>query len=306
MLNRARRTRLRVAASIHQQLTTNSLQPQALSLPDKSWHECQQLVRKIRKAGAHGWVRAGQKLRQQLPRAIRNLQDHIDEMARQLPAVDERDGATQRQVYEDLAALEKEFGDVKIDLKHQRLQVTTEPIVLEGVDLGSFTIKLDWRYLGESSPYEVIANDPHPAAASEETTHPHVQENQLCEGEGRVPLRRALEQGRLFDFFLIVGQLLQTYNSSSAYVALDRWHGVDCHDCGACVNEDQRTTCESCLRQVCDDCSQSCTDCGKEFCSGCMSCCEACDEMTCHDCLTSAEGDHSYCSECASHANCST
>ncbi len=307
MLNRDHRPRLRAAASIQQRLTAHQPQPETISLPDGTWQECQRLARKIRKADAHGWFRASRKLRERLPVVLRTLRDRIDEVLQQLPAVADPFAGSQRQIYDDLLALEQEFCDVRIDSKQQQMQVTTESIELDGVYLGPFTIALDWRYLGESCPYEVIADDPQPAAASDDVTHPHVHDNRLCEGEGRVPIRRALEQGRLFDFFLVVRQLLETYNSSSAYVALDRWNGVECHDCGQSVNEDERTMCESCERQVCDDCSQSCTDCGKEFCSGCMSRCEGCDEMTCHDCLSTSAGDgQDLCSECAAHATCST
>ena len=38
--------------------------------------------------------------------------------------------------------------------------------------------------------------DANPADANHSVTHPHVQDEAVCEGEGRQPVRRALEQGR--------------------------------------------------------------------------------------------------------------
>ena len=57
----------------------------------------------------------------------------------------------------------------------------------------------------------MIALDPSPAASNSETTHPHVQTNQLCEGDGRSAIRHAMREGRLLDFFVLVRQILQTY-----------------------------------------------------------------------------------------------
>lgn len=135
------------------------------------------------------------------------------------------------------------------------VSAVTEEIVLEGVDLGRFEIALKWDKLGCSQPYAVIALDPNPAASSSDTTHPHVQDGSLCEGDGRMPIRQALRQGRLLDFFIMVRQVLETYNAASAYVSLDQWHGIDCHDCGRLVAGDDRYTCERCEVDVCGDCS---------------------------------------------------
>ena len=54
----------------------------------------------------------------------------------------------------------------------------------------------------------------------------------LCEGEGRLPVLRALEQGRLLDFFLLVRNVLSTYNPDGAHLPLSRWRGAPCTDCG--------------------------------------------------------------------------
>jgi hypothetical protein len=116
-----------------------------------------------------------------------------------------------------------EFENVEIDLKKHEISVTTEPITLEGIFLGPFQIQLVWEKLGNSSPYSIKALDPHPAEANEDVTHPHVQDESLCEGEGRMAIQNSLREGRLGDFFLLVAQVLRTYGKGSAYIELNDW-----------------------------------------------------------------------------------
>ena len=111
-------------------------------------------------------------------------------------------------VYHDLLALKGEFEEVEIDLEENDLSVTTDDIDLDGVCLGPFQIRLEWQQIGQASqPYRVIALDPHPATKSDEITHPHVQDERLCEGDGRAAIADALAEGRLLDFFLLVSQV---------------------------------------------------------------------------------------------------
>ncbi len=65
------------------------------------------------------------------------------------------------------------------------MSVTTEAIVLENIELGTFEVRLHWKRIGERRCYEVVAREPNPAGESSETTHPHVRGEQLCEGDGR-------------------------------------------------------------------------------------------------------------------------
>ena len=70
------------------------------------------------------------------------------------------------------------------------------------------------------------------AAGDEEVTHLHVHDRTLCEEDGRVPIRSALRQGRLCDFFLLVQQVLQTDNAGSAFVRLEDWDSKSCANYG--------------------------------------------------------------------------
>jgi len=109
----------------------------------------------------------------------------------------------------------------------------TEPITLEDVYLGPFRIQLELNKdirlssvealseLYQGGAYHVIALEPNLAATDASVNHPHVSNERLCEGDGYAPIRAALEQGRLCDFFTLVRSILNTYSPDSPYVRLD-------------------------------------------------------------------------------------
>ena len=138
--------------------------------------------------------------------------------------------------------------------------------------------------LRNSSPYDVIAQDSSYATV-DGTTHPHVSSNSLCEGTAQRPIRQALNDARLFDFFMIVHQTLQTYNSGSAYVSLSDWHGVECRECGDSIRDEDAYSCDRCERTMCCDCRQTCEYCCDCFCDDCVERCSGCDDTTCGSCL---------------------
>ena len=240
----AKRIAMRAAACIRDSLVERHAKGLKPALPETAWAECERLARYIEKADVRGWHLASRRLREQLIHAAAICRSRVEQFERACEIGRQHEAIpTQRQLFLDLIALENEFDEVRYDLKHHGLSVVTEAIALEGIELGRFEIELNldnWGY------YEVIAIDPNAAASNSETTHPHVQEKGLCEGEGRMPIRRALKQGRVLDFFLLVRQILQTYNPGSAFISLNQWHGVDCRDCGQLTNEDERDCCEQC------------------------------------------------------------
>ena len=72
-----------------------------------------------------------------------------------------------------------------VTFKTNGLEVFTDPIVLEETFLGDFEIRLEIEKLAElrdSSAFQIIAVDPHPAATNDNVTHPHVSEEYLCAG----------------------------------------------------------------------------------------------------------------------------
>ena len=165
-------------------------------------------------------------LKDRLERALERCSDRLQEISRQVSgSAGCCPPQTVREIFGDLVALSDEFEGVTIDASNQTLSVTTEPIVLEEIDLGPFEIRLHWDRIGERRPYEVVALEPNPAGESSDTTHPHVKGEQLCEGDGRAVDRPSPSSRTLVDFFQIVSRILDTYNSGSAYVSLSDWNG---------------------------------------------------------------------------------
>jgi hypothetical protein len=270
---------LRLAIAIFAQLTVRRSAARLTELPTANWRRCEELVRQIRRTELCGWHLAGDVLRGDLRSIVRSLQVELAELAQQLAtagAVTEI--TTMSDIYEDLVALQSEFTELIYDHPARSISVTTAPIELEGHYLDPFEIHLDWTRLASEPDYRVIALEPRPAATRENVTHPHVMDEILCEGEGRVAIRQALSHGRLLDFFTLVAQLLRTYNRDSSFVALADWEGQTCSDCGATVDEEDRYTCQACEDDVCNECERTCNNCDDTFCSDCIVYCAGCNE----------------------------
>ena len=280
----------------------------SLKVAETAWSECVRLARQINKAAGRGWTLAAGRRRRELAYSIATCRSRLEQVVWELEGRDTPARLpTPRELVADLGALEDEFDEVRWD-RHV-LSVVTEPVVFEGVDLGRFEIALD----AGSGPhrewgtYEVIALDANPAASDSEVTHPHVQAGQLCEGEGRAAIRSALKEGRVLDFFLLVRQILQTYNPTSAYVRLERWNGVRCPDCGALVGEEDCVPCGRCEGEVCGECVLTCAGCDQPFCSKCMASCSGCEEYSCPACLEACAGcGKPFCQECLTDEKCSS
>ncbi len=193
---------------------------------------------------------------------------------------------TLRDLYGELTQLHQEFDRVRLE-EGAMLAVTTDAIELQDVYLGEFSIELCLDRLAERNDvgaFNVIALDPHPAAGSEGTTHPHVQNDKLCAGEATVAIAHALREGRLCDAFLAVNAVLSTYNAGSPFVRLEDWDGTPCANCGHVVDRENCFYCESCEQDYCDDCVSCCDVCQTSCCRGCLEedgesgllCCSAC------------------------------
>ena len=209
---------------------------------------------------------------------------------------------TWRHFQEELGQLRQEFDQVTIDWKHQFLAVQTESIVLEGIYLGPFSLRLywdrPWSEIGNGW-FEIVALDPNPPGDNADVSHPHVKEDVLCPGDAQLPLQKAMHEGRLADAFCLLRSVLQTYNPGSAYVRLDNWEGLNCGECGQSVSQDEHWFCESCLSDVCSECSYSCHSCGRARCSSCIRYCELCTEPCCSGCLRESElSGTACCADC--------
>lgn len=286
-MNKIDRQLLRAAIAIHSHACQQPPLPGTLHLPEYAWSEIQRLKRQIAIAQERGWHMAASSLAADLAYSCQDFQRQLETSLRDLAVRNvPRLRPSVSTIYHDLLALQDEFGTIEIDRQADELAVNTDTIELEGIVLGEFQIRLDWTDIGRvSQPYRVVALDPHPAARRDDVTHPHVQDERLCEGEGRSAIAAALAEGRLHDFFMLVDQLLHNYGRGSAYIELDAWEGVPCSDCGANLGEDDRYYCHACDSILCESCSPSCPSCDNSFCSGCLHACAGCGYDFCSNCL---------------------
>jgi hypothetical protein len=294
------KTALRAAVLIHEQLASGKHQDASLYLPEYTWTNIQRLRRQIDLAHRHGWHRAAARVTEDLARTLDDCRRELENAIRALQSrLTERQASSASEIYRDILALRDEFEEVEIELDKHELSVTTDRIVLEHLNFGPFQIRLDWHCLGSTHAYRVVALDPHPAAKSNDVTHPHVQDEQLCEGEGRSAIRAAQAECRLFDFFVLISQVLHTYGRGSAYVELDNWFGRPCDGCGASVEDDDRYYCHRCEATLCSSCSWTCQDCGESCCSECIGTCAACSTEYCSSCLeTCPKCRKPFCDDC--------
>ena len=293
----------RAAVAIHSRLRPECSPD--LSLPTESWTECLRLTRLIEKARRRSLPAAARRMEAVLAVVIPRVTSPLHNYERAAAKTGNRGTSMIRDILAELTALDSEFDEVAVSMERHCITVTTDAVLLEGVDLGRFALVLNWHRLNERGAYEVEALDASPAAASDDTTHPHVQSNSLCEGEGKTAIRQALRDGRLFDFFVLVRQILQTYNASSAYVSLDDWFGISCPECGTTTSDDDSNICDGCSTTTCRECSNRCRDCDDYFCSDCIRTCTGCEDDTCSSCRSAcAECGDGFCKGCLTDECC--
>lgn len=290
----------RLAAMVHAHLAAQPRIAPVEKLPEAVWQTCTEELTRLRLAIHRGWDTTAdaalRDLSQSLQRLARDANNLITQLAARPPA---RIGSP-HDIYHDLVALEEEFaGRVTWSRRESRVSVETEPIDLEGIYLGAFRIDLLLAKKHLDHPYRVVALDPHPATKNDSITHPHVQSEQLCEGDGRSAIRAALASGRLYDFFQLVTSILNTYNSGSPYVALEDWSGVSCTDCDATVYDDEAYTCSRCDCHLCGECERCCSACSESLCGECSDSCARCGDTLCRSCASQcAECSATCCSSC--------
>lgn len=304
-MNHRERELFRLAGQIRCALQAAKEQQPIPVLPEVSWAEALKWRRLWQVSQQRGWSTAAVECREELRCSLQVLAGQAQTANLQL---ENQDSPTKeipiRDVYEELLALQSEFDNVEWDISQQTLCVLTEPIELEDVSFGSFKIALHWGRLDSQKPYEVIAQDPQRAGSDEEVTHPHVHDGSLCEGDGKAPIRNALRQGRLCDFFLLVRQILQTYNASSAFVRIGEWDGKSCTDCGDSCQRDT-SYCDNCNCNLCSECGVSCAACDGLLCNECRGACHGCNDTYCGECVSNCAGcSHSFCQECLTDGQC--
>jgi hypothetical protein len=258
------------------------------------------LRRKLSLASNRGWEAAKRQVNEDCRRQLVRIREHADA---ELSA--ERDISTfevnEIELFRDLHVLSHEFSKVEFDPKAKRLSAVTKDITLDDCRLGAFKIvlHLDSVSTSKRTYYEVIAIEPNRPSSNDDVTHPHIQDDRLCEGDAQPAIGLALRQGRLLDFFQIVEQVLGSYNPSSAYVTIREWDGSTCNHCGYSADPDESRECGGCEAFICDSCVYRCSDCDDTFCGNCEHACGGCLESICKSCVsTCSECDGPFCSDC--------
>ena len=288
-MSRFSRLHYRFAVLLQERLMVGSRQMACPELPDWYWSQCVELRRKLLTARMRRWRGAADEMAHELGRLMRELSRDFSDKALSLgesfrvPEV-----PSLRDLYAEVQAVFDEFEQSDLSLKKREIWVVTDPITLEFVDLGPFEIRLNLEAIGtldRRQPYDIRALDPVPANSNSGVTHPHVLGGSLCEGDGKAAIRKAINEGRLSDFFQIVNQILHTYNSESAHAQLSEWSSCHCYDCDASVSSDDTNYCQFCECDFCSDCIQSCESCSSALCDNCSTDCEKCGETVCKTCL---------------------
>ena len=268
---------------------------------DEKCRLIQKDIRQYNLAVSRGWLKAAGRVRARLIRNIANHQCDYQQF-RDYIYIDQQVIPKLSDIYAEIVQLENEFDDFSVDSANGKICVMTDHIELEGMDFGTFNIELNLREmvnLNKESSYRVVAQEPNRAGTEYEVTHPHVSHNRLCEGDGYNTIRKALTQGRLTDFFMIVENILKTYNPESPYVSLEDWDGTPCYSCGYNVSGDDSYYCECCDRDFCSECSTYCQKCDTTICLGCSYECPECNEPICDGCkATCKDCEEEFCSDC--------
>lgn len=293
----------RIAQRIETAYQVQRRQTRIYSLPETSWDDVRNQLRRFAIAENCGWERTAARERESTAYELERTAERLRELGSALRRETPFPLPSVRDLYEELMAVVDEFGE--IEFEESVLSVSTTPIILEGIRFGRFSIRLDFERLTCDSPYSVVALDPNPAACSDETTHPHVNSESLCAGEGRAPIAAALRDGRIGDFFMIVNRVLNTYAPGNAYTELDRWQGIPCHECDCLLSEDDTYSCSGCIETICGDCLVCCNGCSASYCSGCIDRCRQCDESYCSGCLSPCSAcGRELCSACLEDGLC--
>jgi hypothetical protein len=310
---RGRDGRLRLATRIHNQLTARHRfeagdRISRIRTMAGACDRVSRLGRLLERCRDRGWSVATGCLLGQMERVAGDALYELRQLQHEIAAVQRSEPPTLADLVDELYQLDQEFDTVQIGERGHTLTVHTEPITLEEVALGPFAIELDLTTMDRSRPrYEIEALEPNPASGNDDVPHPHVQSGRLCEGEATAALTAALQQGRLCEFFLIVGQVLRTYNPSSPYVKLEDWDSAGCHECNY---RGDLSMCDVCHRDYCDECHVWDDHAEKTACLNCSGICQHDNRRhhpdsieTCDDCgetfCTEHLDEHSRCPACA-------
>jgi hypothetical protein len=179
---------------------------------------------------------------------------------------------TLKTITSDLKILMNDFEG--INFSGDCLTVEMGPFTLEGVHFGNFQVSFDMRnfcLVEHGSVPSAKAVTPNRPSDDDEHTHPHVRGNEVCIGNGRGPLDKAITQARLQDCFEIVRSVLSTYNGADPFAPIIKWTGMRCKNCDAYYeSEEAGSTCNKCERTYCENCVAQCCSASDFACYRCL------------------------------------
>jgi len=293
------RERWRAATDITQALREYVAQSAPAWDPSGPCFEITKLQRLRDDAIARNWHAAARQLSERLHLRLRWLQTDLTGCVRQFAIQSgEEWPVSTRGVYDELSALAEDFDRVTVDRRQHTVTAVTDPVELDGVHLGRFVVVWDWSELGDNRECRVMAEEPRHPAGREDITHPHVQDDRLCEGDAQRPLQHALRTGRLSDYFSIIARVLATYNDESAFVSIYDWSRRRCPWCNMRLSTEDVCQCDLCDGELCDACQVQCSQCGSYACRDCCELCDECDEFCCRVCRSASSAAGPGCPNC--------
>jgi len=141
---------------------------------------------------------------------------------------------------------------VMIHRSYKTVFITTEPIVIENINLGAFEIHVRPRV---DSTAEAYALNPNPAISNPVVTHPNVKNNTVCLGEGKDAYNKAVMEGRLCDALQIALSVVRNYGWRNPYLSISEWFGVNCGFCGHLNTPNRTFQCIDCKVKGCKTCA---------------------------------------------------
>lgn len=189
----------------------------------------------------------------------------------------------------DLKALMGNFNG--INLSDDFLTVEMGPFSIEGVEFGNFQVGFHMSGFcligGQSVPriYPVTPNYPD---SEKLYSHPHVKGSEICLGEGRRLIWKAMTNARVLDCFEIVSSVLSTYNGKDPFMTLLRWTGMKCRSCHYHYRSDESVYCDRCERSYCKNCLKKCCEMSSLICNACNPVqykCKYCGFRMCSECI---------------------
>lgn len=164
------------------------------------------------------------------------------------------------------------YASIKFDDSDNSIVATTHPIVLEGVLLNTFEVRLQvyqsylWQQGKFSEAIQVRAITP----VRNDYPHPHVDRSRLCWGNAAHIGKVGMIRGDLFHVFQIVLGILNTYNPESPYATIQSYLPATCDECYTRCEDRAMSRCRTCMTKHCTECLMfHCASCQNKCCRDC-------------------------------------